>query len=394
MNGENSNGGRLSVVALVDDIGITGGGERAARQLAVALDPSKFSSTLCVTRWSSERARDPAVASTLRDLELANVRFVGLERGSRWALWRWRPLLSLLRRERIDILHGHKFGSNVWAAILGTVARTPVIVAHEQTWSFEGKPLRRFLDRHLIARRAAAFISVSREDRRRMIELEKIPAERVVLVPNAIPAPARASGRDVREELGIAPGDPVVGTVCVLRPQKALDVLVRAVADLKLRHPHLKAVIAGDGPERAKLERLVAELGLESTVLMLGRRTDVPDVIRAFDVAVLSSDFEGTPLAVMEFMEAGKPIVATRVGGVPDLIDDGVHGRLVERQDPGKLAGAIEELLADDAAAAEMGWQARERRQREFDIDVVAARIGDLYASLYAASRRAGSRSS
>jgi glycosyltransferase involved in cell wall biosynthesis len=376
------------VVVLVDGLGLVGGGERLARLVASHLDPERFERTLCVSRWSPEEAGDADVAAVLEDLRRSQVRFLGLERSSPADLRAWTPLLRVLR-SGTDVLHAHKFGSNVWGAIWGTVARIPVIVAHEQTWSYEGRPLRRFLDRELIARRADAFVCVSGEDRRRMIEVEGIDPEKIRLVPNAIPAPAAAGDRNVRRELGIESGEPVVGTVCVLRPQKALDVLLRSAALLRREFPRIRVLVIGDGPERRRLESMRAALDLEGTVELLGQRSDVPDLIAALDVAVSSSDYEGTPLAVMEYMAAGLPIVATRVGGVPELIDSGVHGLLVEPREPERLAASIAELLRDRVAAQEMGERARDRQRREFDLDVAVERLAALYEELYAASPRA-----
>jgi glycosyltransferase involved in cell wall biosynthesis len=263
-----------------------------------------------------------------------------------------------------------------------------VIVAHEHTWSFEGKPWRRIGDREVIARGSSAFIAVSREDRRRMIEIEKIDPDDVMFIPNGIPAPPPPTGADVRAELGIAADAPAIGTVSVLRPQKALDVLLRATRILVDEFPALRVLIAGEGDRRFALEDLTKELKLEDNVLFLGVRTDVPDVLEALDVAVNSSDFEGSPLSVMEFMEAGKPIVATRVGGVPDLIDDGVHGRIVEPQDPAAFAAAVAELLRDPQRARELGRRAQERRRAEFDIEVMVRRLEDLYTELRARASR------
>ena len=147
-------------------------------------------------------------------------------------------------------------------------------------------------------------------------------------------------------------------------------------------------MIAGEGPERARLEALAAELGVAGQVTLLGRRSDVPDLLAAFDVAVSSSWFEGSPLAMMEYMDAGLPIVATRVGGVPDLIEDRVHGLLVEPGDPDGLAAAIVELLRDRDRAAELGARARERRRAEFDLDGTVRALGDLYERLAAAGGR------
>ena len=184
----------------------------------------------------------------------------------------------------------------------------PVIVAHEHTWSFEGQPLRRFRDRELIARGVDAFIAVSREDQRRMIEIERIDPEDTIVHPERHPgAAARASGGDVRAELGIAADAPVIGTVGVLRPQKALDVLLRATQLLVERVPRPAGADRRGGrpPLRARGAD-ATELGLEDTVMLLGVRTDVPDVLAALDVAVSSSDFEGSPLSVMEYMEAAR----------------------------------------------------------------------------------------
>ncbi len=312
---------------------------------------------------------------------------IGLKRTSARQVWAWWPFYRFLRKERIDVLHSHKFGSNLWGTAIGRIARVPVIVAHEHTWSFEGKPWRRIGDREVIARGSSAFIAVSREDRRRMIEIERIDPHDVMFIPNGIPAPPPPSGADVRAELGIAPDAPLIGTVSVLRPQKALDVLLRASAALVAEFPGLKVLIAGEGDRRFALEDLTAELGLEDTVMFLGVRTDVPDVLDALDIAVSSSDFEGSPLSVMEYMEAARPVVATRVGGVPDLIDDGVHGRLVEPQDPGTFAAAVAELLRDPERAKAMGLRGQQRRREEFDIDVMVKRLEALYVKLRGETR-------
>jgi glycosyltransferase involved in cell wall biosynthesis len=374
--------GRLKVVTLVDGLGLAGGGERLAREIVTRLDPDRFDRTLCVSRWRPEIAVQPGGREALAGLREAGVAFLGLERRSALDLPAWGPLLSLLRRGRVDVLHAHKFGSNVWAAMLRPFARTPVVIAHEHTWSFEGQPVRKLLDRRLIAARADAFLVVSNADRRRMIEVERIDPAKVVLVRNGIPPPPPPTNRDVRKELAIDEAAPVIGTVCALRPQKALDVLVDAAAILAPQVRGLRVVIAGEGPERVALERQIAALGLEGTVTLLGQRADVPDLLEALDVAVCSSDFEGTPLSILEYMDAALPVVATRVGGVPDVIESGTHGVLVEPRDPRSLAAAAGELLANRDRAAAMGRRGRERRRSEFDIERTVRHVERIYSDL------------
>jgi glycosyltransferase involved in cell wall biosynthesis len=374
---------RLRVLTLVDHLGTSGGGERLAMEISKRLDPERFEAIHCVSRWhpSSER---PAEAAAAEELRAAGVRVVGLGRGSTLKVWSWAPLVRMMRRERVDVLHSHKFGSNVWAVVLGRLARVRAIVAHEHTWSYEGQPLRRFLDRRLIAAHSDAFLAVSHEDRRRMIEIEHIDPEDVTFVPNGIDELPQGDGARVRAELGIAPDDPVIGAVAVLRPQKALHNLVEAAAELVPEHPDLRVLIAGDGPERERLEPLIAERGLGDAVTLLGQRHDIPDVLAALDVAVVSSDFEGTPLAVLEYMDAGLPVVATRVGGLPDLIEHGRHGLLVEPSDPSALAAAVATLVRNPQQARELGALGRERRRADFSIDNTVRTLERLYVELTA----------
>jgi glycosyltransferase involved in cell wall biosynthesis len=341
----------------------------------MGLDPTRFERTACATREA-----DAAVVERLRN---AGVDVIVLGRRNTLSVRPWLRLVGLLRRDRIDVLHAHKFGSNVWGVLLGRLARVPVVIAHEHTWSYEGRPVRKLLDRHVVARGANVVVAVSRADRARMVTMERMPPDRVHVVPNGIPPLPEPSVRDVREELGVAPGAPVVLAVGLLRPQKALDNLIRAAAELVPAHPGLHVLIAGGGPERESLETLVRELELDETVTLLGSRDDVPDLLAVADVTVSSSNFEGTPLAVLEYMAAGKAIVATNVGGIPDVITDGVEGVLVPPRDPRALAAAIGELLGDPDRRAELGAAARERQQRELTLDATVRRFEELYAELW-----------
>jgi len=371
----------VRVVTLVDRLTEAGGGERLAAEITGQLDPSRFERILCVTR------PDPTTSSpVLRSrLERAGVEILELDRRGRLDLAAWRPLVRLLRRGRVDVLHAHKFGSNVWGMLFGRLAGVPVKVAHEHTWAYQGQPVRRFLDREIVARLSDAFIAVSRADQRRMIEFEGIRPDDTVFVPNGI-SPGAPRGHDVRAELGIPEHVPVVGAVGTLRAQKALDVLLAAVAALKRSHPDVRALIVGGGGTDA-LEAEARRLGVSDAVTFLGRRDDVPDVLVGLDVVLSSSDYEGSPLALMEAMEAARPIAATAVGGVPDLIEDGVHGLLVPARDAEALAAAAARLLGDRAAARAMGERARERRRREFDLGAMVRTLESLYLSILARKR-------
>ena len=370
---------KLRVVTLVDRPTVTGGAERLAVQVAARLDRDRFESILCASRRTDEPLLD-------RELAEAGVEVLALGRRSKLDVRAWRSLVR--RLDEVDVVHAHMFGSNVWGTALGRLKSVPVVVAHEHTWSFQGQPLRRFLDRELVGRFADAFIAVAEEDRRKMIEVEGVDPDTIRLIPNGIPDPAPGDGGAVRRELGIPEDAPVIGVVCELRAQKALEVLFAAAAPLRHELPELRVLVAGDGPEREGLVQEARRLDLDGTVRLLGIRRDVPALLDALDVAVLSSDYEGSPLSVMEYMAAGKPVVSTRVGGVPELVEDGVHGLLVEPRDPGALAAAIGRLLHDPAEATRLGEQGRERQQRELSLDAMVRKIEDLYEELWLASPR------
>jgi glycosyltransferase involved in cell wall biosynthesis len=378
---------RLRVVTLVETATAQGGGERIAMQIAMRLDRQRFESIVCGSRLRAEALTGPQRAAH-DELHRAGVRTLALGRSHRLDLAAWAPLIRLLRRERVDILHAHMFGSNLWGTLIGRGVRVPVIVAHEHGWAVQTGRLRQLADREIIARWSDAFVAVSEDARQRMINSAGIDPCNVIVVHNGIAPPPPGPAHDLRAELGI-PGDaPVIATAAVLRREKELDVLLRSAAVLRARVPGLHVVIAGAGPERPDLERLTRALGLQDAVFFLGFRPDVPAVFGASDVAVFSSATEGSPLAVMEAMEVGRPIVATRVGGVPDLIEDEVHGLLVPPHDPGALAAAVERALRDRVAATAMGTRARERRRREFDIDGTVRQLEQLYEERYARSVR------
>jgi glycosyltransferase involved in cell wall biosynthesis len=380
-------GRRLKVLQLTDRLGTHGGAEHLTIEIAERLDPQRFESMLCATRFSPGEREKETVTEAAESLERRGVRFLGLNRRTRAHVWAWRDLVSLLRRERVDVIHAHKFGSNIWGVVFGRLCGVPVVVTHEHGWSFEGMA-KMIVDRQLIARGSNAFIAVSREDRRRMIEVERIKPEDTVFIANGIPPLPPPSGRDVRAELGIGAADRVVTSVGFLRRPKTMDVLIEAIAQIVPRFPSLRVLIVGEGNDRPVYQALIDRLGMHDTVKLLGLRSDVPDLLRATDVAVLSTDSEGSPLSVMEYMDAGLPVVGTKVGGIPDLIDDGAEGLLVERRDPDGLAEAIARLLDDPEEARRMGERGRERRRREFDIDVMVRNVEDLYLELYARTRR------
>lgn len=203
---------RLRVLYLIDQVIDTGGAERFALGLATHLPADRFELWVCSTRGA-----EPAA---LEQLRVAGVRHVDLGRRSKLDVWRFGRLVALIRRQRFDIVHGHMFGSNLWGCLIGRACRVPIVIAHEQTWSYEGEPLRRWLDGHVIGRLATRFIAVSTRDAERMVTIEGVPAHKIVTIPNAyVPRPG-SSDTDLRAELHLRPRTPLVVVVAQLRPRR------------------------------------------------------------------------------------------------------------------------------------------------------------------------------
>jgi glycosyltransferase involved in cell wall biosynthesis len=207
-----------------------------------------------------------------------------------------------------------------------------------------------------------------------------------LVIPNCIPVrqyrTSAAAREEWREREGISREERILLSVARFAPQKNHELLIRAFAIVAAHHRNARLVLAGRGESQQQAERLTATLGIGDRVKFLGLRTDVPNVLSGADIFVLSSDYEGNPLALMEAMAAGLPVVSTAVGGVPELIEEGKEGLLVKAGDVEALADRLARLLADDSERLRMGKAASSRAEREFDIGIMAAKYSALYDQL------------
>jgi glycosyltransferase involved in cell wall biosynthesis len=363
-----------------------GGAEKLAYEFALRLDPERFKSYLCTIRDRPDRRE--AIERDRAELASAGVEYIELGESSEFPLRPapWRRLYATLRRESIDVVHAHMPRASVPGSILARLARVPVVISHEHGSAITGKWIRPFLDRHVVARLSTVILVVSDWDRRQLIELERIPAQRIAILHNGIVSPPE-TGPDVRPGMALGPDDRLIGAVGRLYPEKAYDDLIRAVALLDGSVGPVTCAIVGIGPEEQTLRGLIDQLGVGDRLRLVGRRRDVPDFVRALDVAVMCSRREGSPLALLEYMAAAAPIVATAVGGIPEAVEDGVTGLLVAPSDPPALARAIARVLGDRELARRLGEAARARQRAEYDIGVVIDRLEELYLSYHQRSR-------
>jgi glycosyltransferase involved in cell wall biosynthesis len=291
-----------------------------------------------------------------------------------------------LAATRPDVVHTH-LG---YADLLGcTAARSlgipAVATLHVMRWGAGRRDATRERIMALArARCAARVVAVSEAGRRAYLARGWDRPGHVVTVHNGVVAtPRPGAGAAVRAELGLAADDVVVATLSVLRAGKGHDVAADAVARLRARFPRLRLLVVGDGPARADVQRLLEPLG--DGAVLAGHRDDVMAVLDAVDVLVHPTSVDAFPTALLEAMAAGVPVVATAVGGIPEIVEDGRSGALLPAPPDGaRLARALAPLLCDRAARAAMGAAGRERFAAEFSAETWARRLRGLYDEVLA----------
>ncbi len=364
---------RINVMQMTDITG-RGGAEKALVDIALHLDRSKYNVTVCATRSAGNY--QPL-------LDEAGVTTFVQGRKSRWDLGQWIKLVRLMRREQVDVLHTHLFGSNTLGRLLGRLAGVPVVIAHEH-WSTKAsrevwvdRALYRLSDRILVPSAAS---------KEMVMRTEGIPAGKIDVVYNGVDTAIFAQGEkrgEVRSELHISSDAMVLGIVGRLSEEKGgVDVLIRAVARLCKSNPNLRLLVVGDGPLRGSLEALAAESAPGGEIMFTGTRNDVAHLLSAMDLFVLPSLNEALPIVVLEAMAAGLPVIATRVGGVPEIVDHEKTGLLVEPGSEDSLYSALDRLIFDADLREQLAQAGRRRVASDFTIERMVERIEGLYEEL------------
>jgi len=295
------------------------------------------------------------------------------------AAWR---LARLVKRLRPEVVHAHDAHGVAMASLalsLGGAAQSPVLVASRRV-DFH---LRQNSFSRWKHRQVDCFICAS-EAIRQMLVADGVPAERTVTVHEGIDIDhvRAAPPVNVHEAFWLPHNAPVVGNIAALVPHKGQRHLIEAARLIVQRMPDVRFLILGEGELREMLERQVREYRLEKHVFLPGFRTDVLGCLKGFDLFAMSSVTEGLGTALLDAMACGKAIVATRTGGIPEVVDDGVTGKLVGARDHAAMAQAILELLNDHAGRERMGEAGRARVEASFTVERMIAGTAAVYARL------------
>jgi glycosyltransferase involved in cell wall biosynthesis len=296
---------------------------------------------------------------------------------------------QIFRRERVDVIHAHQYTPFFYAMLGRWLSGRPPILFTEHGRHFPDRrrPKRVLANRLLLARRDRV-VGVGQAVRRAVIANEGIAAGRVGVVYNGIDL-ARFQGqacdrREARTELGMDAADLMILQVARLDYLKDHLTALRALKRILPILPQARLVLVGDGPRRALIQEAIADCGLAAHVRMLGTRQDVGRLSTAADIFLLTSISEGIPLTLIEAMAAGLPVVATRVGGVPEVIDEGVTGFLAPAGDDAALAGHIVHLASDHGLREDMGRRGHYRAKTLFSENQMVARYDALYRDMLA----------
>ena len=327
-----------------------------------------------------------ALVEDLRSLDAPVACFGG--RSNAGILLRARAVAKELKRWRADVLHCHLPVAGIVGRIAGRMAGVPVVYTeHNKMERYHGLTRRANLATWRWQSHAIA-VSQNVADSIRAHTKADVP---LTTVDNGVDLhhfePSTADGSGVRQELGIPQDAPVVGTVAVFRVQKRLDHWLRAAAKIKAAVPDTHFLLVGDGPLRGDVERWIEAEGLSGRAHLPGLQTEVRPYVAAMDVYQMSSQFEGLPIALLEAMSMQRPIVATTVGGIPEVVTDGREGLLVPPDSPDQLAEATSRLLQDPQMRGNLGEAARETVRERYSIDRMQRQLEHIYRQVLAGEK-------
>lgn len=295
-------------------------------------------------------------------------------------------LFSLIRRERVDIVNTHSSKDSWIASFAARLALRPRLIrTRHVSIPISKHPL------NIIYKLPHKIITCGEAIRKRMIEVNRFPLEKIVSIPTGVDVerfnPDRVK-ENIREELGIDQDAPLVGNISIIRTEKGYPYFLEAAQEILKVKPETSFLIVGHEPKGNTLTQEVRKRGLEDKVIMPGLREDIPQVLATLDVFVLSSLREGVPQGVTQALAMEKPVVATDVGGVPELIKHNQTGLLVSPANSETLAKAILELLEDREKAKRLGENGRRLVEEKFSQETMIERIEDLYRELLKKRRR------
>lgn len=355
-----------------------GGAERKIYELAQRLDKNLFRVTLASMECEATSATDiiQKFGCTLETFKVKRIYGLsGLLQGLRFR--------RFLKREKIDILMTYHFGSDIWGTFWAHLAGVKTIISNRRDMGFWRN------ERHIKAYRfinkwVTRIFVVANAVKRIVMEEEGVAEGKIEVMYNGVDLEKFkiAPDRNIRSSLGINESDIVIMHVANFKKVKGHTFLLTAFAGLFKSYPNTKLVLIGEDEFNGELQRMAQELGIGNAVLFLGKRGDVPQLLKTADICVLPSLSEGMSNAILEYMVCAKPVVATAVGGNPETVEDGVTGILVPPKDSASLQTALEKLIVNKNLREAMGQAGEERIRKIFELNKMIEKYQTTFMKL------------
>lgn len=352
-----------------------GGAEKLLLSTVKKLDQNKYDITVCPMLKSN---------TLLNDFLQAGVRVFSINMTNKKDIRGFFKLYGFFKSNKIDIVHTHLSEADVFGRFAAIMAKVPIIISTDHRvddWKMKPKRLRtklRFLLNRLAAKFSNGIITVSNDIKDHLIKNEKIPPEKIYVIKNGIEINQKHTSKNVETDKK----EIVLGCAARLSREKGHSYLLRAFKTAKTKIPNLKLLLAGEGIMRVPLEKLAQELEISHDVRFLGLIDDMNNFFTRIDIFILPSLQEGIPLALLEAMAAEKPIIATAVGGIPEVIDNGSDGILISAADEHELKSAIISAIQNEERRKEMAHNARNKIIENFSLAKTINQLETLYYRL------------
>ena len=363
---------KINVLHIVEDLDV-GGLEELFRIIVTGLNREKYNIFVCCIEEGGQVAQELVESGIKVDI-------LGMK--SYHNPFNILKLVKYIKKREIDIIHTHMYFANSFGRIAAILAKTPIMISTAYSNYFEYKK-RNILMERFLSGFTDRIIAASDSIKEFTVKQEGIKPDKFKVIHDCASTEKFSKKLDstsIRKSLGIESGCPVVGCVARLDAVKGHAYLIQAAAKISKRNPKVKFLLVGDGPLRKELEDLTVNLGIKDKVIFAGTRRDIPEMLSAIDIFVLPSALrEGCPLSILEAMAMSKPVVASRLGGIPEEVSDGESGILVNPKDPDSLADAIIKLFSDKDMAKSMGLAGRKIFEEKFSKEVMLKKIETLY---------------
>jgi glycosyltransferase involved in cell wall biosynthesis len=294
------------------------------------------------------------------------------------SLWR---IKKLLEQKNIEVLHTHSSVDSWVASLAGKWAKVPVVIRTRHI----SVPARRRPLNYVYAL-PDAVITTGVQIRKTLINAYGLRDDSVFSIPTGVDTNLfypRPPHPDLKKELGLSADSLVISVVAVLRAQKRHELVIAAAPAILQRYPQARFLFVGEGPRRAVIEEEIRRHHLEAFFILTGHRKDIPDILAMTDIGIISSQAEGVPQFLLQAMAMAKPMVATSVGGIPDILNDGINGLLIPPEDSQTLTQAVFKILGDKNFSSLLGQRALELVQERFTAGLMADQITQIYQSVY-----------